>query len=264
MAEFKVLSEAEAALRKLDVLATSASQRAGKAPVVENLLPALPGDNVAKLQKIRQGQDCQVIVEDFQIPPFPFPVLVVLQQDGMPVSNWLELSHPLPANFEMTLPGTATVAPGLFRLSYRVDLGGNQIQSDISEFFIDKTPPNNGMPGDAAVPPPEIVNGLVTREILDALGDITMVIPTPVDVKQGDICMGYYGKTVPGIFVSSHFVGEDTSAPIQIKIPKATIEASGDGLFVFYYAYEDRVGNVGPSSIYFLFNIQLTSTSSHR
>jgi hypothetical protein len=264
MTELKVLSDAEAVHRELDVLSKYAGKRAGQAPVVENLLPALPGDNVAKLQLSRQGQDCNVIVTDLQVPPGspPGETFMALLKDGLVVSQWYEAPIPPPATLFMVLPGIETATPGGFRLSYVVDYGGNQVRSDVSTFYIDMVPPNHGQSGPAAVPPTEIVNGHVTREILDALVTINMTVSTPDDVKQGDIYQGYYGRGEPGIYVSRHIVGEDLSAPIQIKIPKATIEAGGNGSFIFYCKYEDRVGNVGPSSAPFFFDIQLTPSSN--
>ncbi|WP_426618492.1 hypothetical protein ACP3TY_22100 [Pseudomonas rustica] len=267
MSEQKLLSDAEAVLRELDVVSVPVSQQARKAPVVENLLPALPGDKATKLQRSRQGKDCRVIVEDLWLPPGLAQgdaFMVLLKNGSELVSHWMDVPIPPPVKFEMTLAGAFTDTMGLFRLSYMVHYLGNAHKSDTSEFVIDRVAPNYGNPGIAAVPPSEIIKGVVTRKILDALGDITMIIPTPADVKQGDVCMGYYGSRNSGIYVDRHVVDDDISAPIQIKIPRASVEDNGDGVFFFYYIYEDRVGNVGPSSRLFQFEIQLTPVSVDR
>lgn len=264
MTNLKVLSAADIARKKLFVLRQSLSSRAGVAPVVEGLLPALPGDDVAKLQLARQGTDCKVILTGIVPPPGARPgdTFIALRKDKVAVSGWIELPLPPPDPWEMTLPATETATPGPFRLSYLALYGSNQSESEESVFFIDTVAPNHGAPGEPAAPPAEIVNGLLTRDILDALGDITMTIPPPDDIKQGDVYIAYYGKSDPGIYVSRYIVDLDSTLPIEIKIPKTTIEATGEGKFIFYCKYEDRVGNVGPSSKPFELTVQLTPTPS--
>lgn len=90
MTNMNVLSEAELARRKLSILRQSLRRAAGKAPVVENLLPAIPGDDIAKLQSSRQGQACKVILEDVQVPDGAQngDTFIVLLKDDVPVSAW--------------------------------------------------------------------------------------------------------------------------------------------------------------------------------
>lgn len=264
MNNLKVPSKAELARKKLFDLRQALSTRSGTPPEVENLLPALPGDNVKKLQASRQGTDCKVTIAGMVVPPGSSAgdTFVALQKDEVVVSAWLPVPIPPPSPFEMILPAKETATPGPFRLTYKVEYGGNSNTSDTFEFFIDTVAPNHGAPGGEAVPPAEIVNGLLTREILDALGDVTMEIPRPDDVKEGDIYSGYYGKSDPGILVDTFIVDMDSTAPIKMVIPKANIEALGEGPFIFYCKFEDRVGNVGPSSKPFQFDVRLTPAPS--
>lgn len=264
MSNLKVLSKAEAARRKVFDLRQALSTRSGTPPEVEDLLPALPGDNVKKLQAARQGTDCKVIITSMVVPPGSAQgeTFVALQKDSVVVSRWEEVPIPPPASFEMILPAKETATPGPFRLTYIVDYGGNQNTSDTFEFFIDTVAPNHGAPGGKAEPPAEIIDGVLTREILDALDNITMTIPMPDDVKQGDIYTAHYGKSDPAPSVDRFIVAEDSSAPIELVINKTTIETSGEGAFIFYCKFADRVGNVGPSSEPFQFDVRLTPAPS--
>jgi hypothetical protein len=264
MNSLKVPSKAELARKKLFDLRQALSTRSGTPPEVENLLPALPGDDVRKLQAARQGTDCKVIITDMIVPPGSVAgeTFVALQKDGVVVTGWEQVPIPVPTVFNMNLPAKETATPGPFRLTYIVDYGGNLNKSDVYEFFIDTVAPNHGAPGGVAVPPAEIVDGVLTREILDALGNITMQVPTPDDVKQGDIYTAYYGKSDPAIPVDTFIVDMDSTSPIELVIPKANIEAWGEGPFIFYCKFADRVGNVGPSSEPFQFDVRLTPAPS--
>ncbi|WP_395593435.1 hypothetical protein AB4P93_01095 [Pseudomonas sp. B26140] len=264
MTNLKELSKAESTREKLFALRQKLSTRSGKPPEVENLLPALPGDNIKKLQAARQGTDCNVTIIDMVVPPGSVPgeTFIALHKDGIRVSEWEEVPIPPDPSYPMVLPGKHTDTPGPFRLTYEVDYGGVPNVSDVFKFFIDTVAPNHGAPGGEAIPPDEIKDGLLTREILDTLGDFKMIIPTPDDVKQGDIYTAYYGKSDPGIPVDTFTVDEDSTAPIEFELKKTTIEAWGEGSFVFYCKYEDRVGNVGPSSKPFKFDVRLTRAPS--
>ena len=264
MTDLKVLSAAELSRRKLFLLRQSLSARAGKAPKVDNLLPAIPGDNIEKLQLSRQGKDCDVTIEDVQMPPGSRPgeTFIALQKDGRIVSGWEELPFPPEDEYKMILPASHTATPGIFELSYKVDYGGNFNNSEASVFYIDNVPPNHGVPVKPATPPAEIIDGVVTREILDALGGITMIDPHPDDTTQGDRCTGYYGKDAFGFPAGVFTVDEDTTLPIKITIPKSLIESGGNGIFYYYTVHQDRVGNVGPHSEPFKFTVQLTPAPS--
>ena len=263
MTNMNVLSEAELARRKLSILRQSLRRAAGKAPVVENLLPAISGDDIAKLQSSRQGQACKVILEDVQVPDGAQPgdTIIALLKDDFVVSAWEELPLPVPNPHEMILPGTETATPGIFRLKYKVLYASNSTESDPSEFFIDTVAPNHGRPGNKPTPPVEVVDGLITRDILDLLGDITMIIDPPDDVRNGDKYTLYYGKSIPAIPVGVFNVDENSSSPIEIKVPKAMIEI-GEGDFICYCKFEDRVGNVGPESMPLNLRVELTPVPS--
>lgn len=264
MNSLKVPSKAEIARKKLFDLRQALSARSGTPPEVEDLLPALPGDDFRKLQAARQGTDCKVTISSMVVPPGSVAgeTFVALQKDNVVVTEWVEVEIPAPAIFEMNLPAKETATPGPFRLTYIVEYGGNRNTSDVFEFFIDTVAPNHGAPGDEAVPPDEIVEGVLTREILDDLGDITMTIPMPDDIRQGDIYTAYYGKSDPAIVADFFTVGEDSTAPIELVIKKTDIEAWGEGAFIFYCKFADRVGNVGPSSKPFQFDVRLTPAPS--
>lgn len=264
MNNLKMLSKAEAARRKLYVLRQSLKKRAITAPEVVNLLPALPGDqNVKKLQLSRQGQNCDVRVIDVERPEHSKPeeLYIALYKGSDLVSEWIQL----PQNnddFILTLLGVYTASPGLFDLKYIVDYAGVETSSEVSRFYIDNVAPNHGNPGGVATPPAEVIDGVLTREILDAGDYIVMSVPTPDDVAQGDIYRGYYGNLKQGIVVDTFIVDEDTTAPIQMDIPTSLIKGIGDGEYYFYCVYQDRVGNVGKDGEAFKLTVELTPRPS--
>ncbi|MCU7214514.1 hypothetical protein [Pseudomonas sp. VE 196-7] len=263
MNNLKMLSKAEAARRKLYVLRQSLGTRAGIPPEVENLLPALPGDNVKKLQSARQGRDCDVDVKDVQGPEGSKPeeLWIALFKGDEKLTEYKQVPFPN-VDFKMILPGLHTATPGPFRMKYIVDYGGVQNISDESLFYIDNVPPNHGNPGGVATPPDEVIDGVLTREILDAGEYITMTVPAPDDVAQGDIYRGYYGRLKEGILVDIFIVEEDSTSPILMNIPTSLIKGVGEGEFNFYCVYQDRVGNVGKDGEPFKFTVELTPRPS--
>lgn len=96
MSNLKVLSKAAAARKKVFDLRQALSTRSGTPPEVEDLLPALPGDNVKKLQAARQGTDCKVIITSMVVPPGSAQgeTFVALQKDSVIVSGWIEVPIP--------------------------------------------------------------------------------------------------------------------------------------------------------------------------
>lgn len=265
MKNLKVLSKAEAARRKLYVLRQSLKNRAIIAPEVVNLLPALPGDqNVKKLQLSRQGQNCDVQVVDVERPEGSKPeeLWIALYKGDQFVSEGWEQVPTANDDFILKLSGLYTAIPGPFDLKYVVEYGGIFTSSEVSRFYIDNVAPNHGNPGGVATPPDVVIDGVLTREILDAGEYITMIVPVPDDVAQGDIYRGYYGNLKEGILVGTFIVDEDSGAPIEIDIPTSLIKGVGDGEFNFYCVYQDRVGNVGKDSLPFKFTVELTPRPS--
>lgn len=263
MTDMNVLSAAELARKKLFDLRESLRRAASTPPKVVDLLPALPSDDVEKLQLTRQGHDSEVELRDVQVPPGAQPgeIDITLMKGDVDVSGWMPLPSS-PDNFIMVLKAIDTVTEGPFSLRYKTQYASNTFISDPSLFFIDKTPPNHGLPGPVATPPVEVVNGVVTREILDALDGLIMTIDAPDDMKEGDRYYGYYGKSIPGVPIGVFTVTADLTRPIEIKIPKSQIELGSSGDFIFYAKYEDRVGNLGPDSAPLALYVRLTPVPS--
>ncbi|MFJ2428712.1 hypothetical protein [Pseudomonas sp. NPDC087804] len=264
MTYFKELSAAKKSSRKQLSALRKSLLTAGAAPQVEGMLGPIAGDDIHKLPVILQGKDCPVKLNDVQVPPGAKPdeTFISLCKDGVPFGGWVDLPMVPDNPFLMTLGGAFTTTSGLFNLSYKIEYGGNDSQSESLIFFIDTTAPGFGLPATPGTPPVEVIDGLVTRDILADLDGITMTLDAPGDIKPGDIYNGYYGKSDPGVSVGSYKVVEDTTLPIEIKIEKNIIETMGEGQHIFYCKYEDRVGNIGPSSNPFTFTIQLRPTPS--
>lgn len=264
MNDFNDLSVSQSTRSNLSALRKRLLKRAGKAPVVVNLLPALPSDNVMKLQLSRQGTDCEVTIDDVQVPPGAQngDTGIYLLKDDVAITAAVALPIPPPATLTMHIPALETATPGTFRLKYETFYATNTVKSDEFVFYIDNTAPHHGAPGDEPVPDPKIVNGVVTKEILDELDGIPLTIDPPDDMREGDIYTGYYGKSDPGIAVAPFIVTSDLTRPIVFKVPKNIVTTVGPGSCIFYTKFEDRVGNSGPSSIPVDLNIRLTPAPS--
>ncbi|MHC8342855.1 hypothetical protein [Pseudomonas sp. RT6P73] len=259
----KNLSAAELAREKMKAFRRSLAAES-LAPEVFGLLPSIPGDEVKRLQLARQGLDCIVEFARVEIPEGARPkdCDIALTRDRVPVSSWIELPVPVPTDFTMTLPALHTATPGPFKLGFAIVYGSITTYSPTSSFYIDTTAPNHGNPGAEALPPAEIIGGVVTKEYLDAEGGVKMTIASPEDVKNGDIVRGYYGKSNPAVEIGSFPVTDDFTVPITIPIPKASIENGAQGANIFYFRYEDRTGNIGPVSAETNLTIQLTPVPS--
>ena len=264
MTKSQKLSLAQATRNKLADLRRAISARAGQEPEVDDLLPAIPGDDIKKLHSDRQGTDCNVTVENVQVPPGAQPgdTFIRLMKDLIPITSYVEVRiPPLPA-FGVILPGTETATPGVFRLSYQTHYAGNDNTSDESVFFIDDVAPNHGRPFPEPVPDSKIIGGVVTREILEELDGIPLTSVNPSDVKAGDIYRCHYGKSDPAVVIDAFFVTEDFTRIPNFKVPKNIVIQAGSGDFIAYVKAEDRVGNVGPSSDPVKFSIRLTPVPS--
>lgn len=263
MSDLKEVLPAELARQKLSELRRALSGPSDP-PVVENLLPALPEDNIAKLQTVRQGKDCKVNFGHVHIPDGSRPgdIDIFLTKDGVEVSDWIPLPNPVPADFSMTLSALHTATPGPFKLGFTLQYGSSTTLSPTSLFYIDTVAPNHGAPGVAARAPAGIVDNVISKEYLEAEGEVVMDIETPDDVKQGDIVRGYYGYGTPSVGIGVFEFTDDLTEPIKISISKDVIERSGEGSRVFYFRYYDRVGNVGDPSDETKFTVQLTPIPS--
>lgn len=264
MTKSQKLSLAQATRNKLADLRRAIGARAGQAPEVDNLLPAIPGDDIKKLQSDRQGADCNVTVENVQVPPGARPgdTFIRLMKDSIPITSYVEVPIPPPPSFGLILPETETATPGVFRLSYQTLYASNDNTSDESVFFIDEVAPNHDRPFPEPVTDPTIVGGVVTREILEALDGIPLKSVNPTDVKAGDIYRCHYGKSDPAVVIGAFFVTEDFTRIPEFKVPKNIVIQAGQGDFIAYVKAEDRVGNIGPSSNPAKFSIRLTPAPS--
>jgi hypothetical protein len=258
------LSAAQQARQKVRLLRENLLRRAGDPPVVEDLLPAIKGDEVSKLQLSRQGRDCVVTFSNVKIPDSapPGEVDIVLLSDGFAVSDWEALPNPVPSDFTMILGGLHTATPGLFRLQYKTLYASQPNTSDTSVFYIDNVAPNHGVPGKQPEAPAEIINGVITKEILDSPDKIFMIIDPPDDTKAGDIYSASYGKIDFSLPAGNFIVDEDPTRPIEIELPKAIVQQFGQGEFIYFCTYADRVGNVGPPSEPLQLRVRLTPAPS--
>ena len=145
-------SAAQRAREKMKALRRSLAT-VSDAPKVEGLLPAIPGDDIERLQRPRQGTDCTVEFSRVEVPggAQTGDCDIALTKDKNAVSGWIELPVPVPADFTMILPALQTATPGPFSLGFAITYGSTVTYSPESTFYIDTVAPNHAAPGNMAV-----------------------------------------------------------------------------------------------------------------
>lgn len=262
MSSFKKLSAAEKARASVLTLRQRLQRTSVYPPDVPDLLPAIEGDNYVKLKKAHQGLDITISISELVLPDGAREgdTFIALLRNGSPITEFLEVPFPPPTPYPLVVPKVETATPGRFELKYKVLYGTNENDSPPTLFYVDNLAPNHDQPGNTAAPPAEIADGVVTLAYLDSVTNVVMDIDSPDDMATGDVCTGYYGKSIPGIPVGRFTVTSDFSVPVKIDIPSALMKLGSDGEYIFYYVWEDRVGNVGKDSVPFNFELRLTPT----
>ncbi|WP_339547296.1 hypothetical protein [Pseudomonas sp. RA_35y_Pfl2_P32] len=239
-----------------------------KRPILEGLLPDVAGDDNNKLLKARQGVDNNVVISEvLEIIPPPAPgrpLIIRLLWQNSPTGDPLSLVTPVGGSQTLVLPASATVAEGVFLLSYRLEYAGNIYNYDPPvPIFIDKEAPNKHLPGQPLVLPPEYADGRITKERLEANPVIVLTIPLHPDRRTGDICRVYMGASAPGTFINSYTTPDDSSSTMTVELTKAQVENGLEGNRILYYTWEDRVGNLGPDSNELDVIVELTPAPSN-
>ena len=256
MFDLKKYKETEAAIQKTAELRKSVRQAVlNLPPELEGLLPTEIGDPGNKLPLDLQGVDNKVwLYEILYDPNVPVgrPISVQLLWDGNPVGPVIEgLMTPIdPVNdlpVELFLPGLDTQAPGRHQLSYRSVYVINTYDGPEVEIIIDKEAPNHDRPGSPPILP-DVLDGVIDKQYFDNNQTVTVEIPRPLDRATGDIATIYFGKSAPGKLVGIVRAEDNSPANLTYDVPVFDIATAGEGNMIFYYVWEDRVGNVGPPS----------------
>ena len=223
--------------------------------VIEGALPNIPGDEPNKLPKVLQGSERNVVFNNIVWPGSTTPnrnVRVQLAINGTKYGDVLNLRTPITYPQTLKLPADETRYERVFTLSYFVSYGSSSAPSEVengrTQVYVDKSPPHHGTSGEAMKHPPEIVNGVINKSLLEAQEEFTFKVDLPTDKKSGDSIKVFYGSSIPGTFIREVFIGGVGDQEVEFKLHRGDIYSHDEGSRILYYQWRDRVGNEGPFS----------------
>lgn len=253
MTAYKKLTGEDPGRAAMKAARAAKTSRAPTPPKLQGLLPDVVGDEANKLPKSLQGVENDVLIEEVLVitpaPPPGRPVQLQLLWQGVPVGDPVIAMTPIDSSQTLKLPASATIAEGLFSLSYRLTYGGVTNDFAPAEFIrVDKEAPNKDVAGAKIELPAEYSDGRITKERLDIDPVIKMIVPLHSDRRTGDVCRAFIGVSEPGVFIGEYTAPDSGDSAMEVELTKAQVESSRDGKRIIYYKWMDRVGNEGPSS----------------
>jgi hypothetical protein len=253
MTAYKKLTGEDPGRAAMKAARAAIPSRAPTPPKLQGLLPDVVGDDPNKLPKSLQGVENDVLIEEILVitpsPPPGRPVILQLLWQNVPIGDPITTVTPVTSTQTLKLPASATIAEGLFSLSYRLTYGGVITDFSPAEFIrVDKEAPNKDVAGGEIELPTEYSDGRITKERLDADPVIKLKIPLHSDRRTGDIARVYMGASEPGVFIGDYTAPDAGNSDMEVELTKAQVESSRDGKRIIYYKWMDRVGNEGPSS----------------
>ena len=267
MTIYKKITEEDPGRLAMREIRIANSRRAAASPELEGLLPDVDGDEKNKLpaalRNVENNVHVSEILEGAFAPNRQIEFwLTWAGRDIEPSQKFTTTTSPV--SVDAKLPATATVAGGVFPLGYRYTYQGNEyVYHTPVDIFIDTEAPNRGAPGTRAILPPEVVDGLLTKEYLAANNGVLLTIPTPGDTRTGDIVEVFYGASDPAKKIGSFEVSTDHTVPVTVQLTLANVILEGEGRKIFYYQWRDRVGNIGPHSVELVVNVVLKDAPSN-
>ncbi|NWC00493.1 hypothetical protein HX882_31925 [Pseudomonas gingeri] len=255
MSDFKQDQEAQAALKKTAKLREDVRRAAlNLPPELQGLLPLEPGDPGNKLPLSLHGVDNDVLLQEVlysDTVPNGREITVQLLWDNAPSGPVQTLVTPIDPNSDlpvtMLLPALYTASAGRFMLSYQTVYAFNPTKGPEVEIIIDKEAPNHDLPG----PPldlPDIAGNIIDKQYFDNNATVTVEIARPTDRATGDIAIIYFGRSIPGNEVGRVTATDNSPAPLTYDVSTFDVLTGGEGQMIFYYRWEDRVGNLGDNS----------------
>jgi hypothetical protein len=253
MTSYEKVTDQDPGRAALKAIRAARSARVATAPELQGLLPLVTGDDPNKLPKVRQGLPNDVIIKDVleltPAPPPGRPVALQLLWQGVPVGVPVIATTPVITEQTLVLPGTATIAEGVFSLSYRLTYAGESEDFPTPvAIYIDKEAPNKNLPGEAVELPAEYSDLRITKERLETDPVIKLTIPLHSDRKTGDIVEVYMGASAPGTYIDKFETPDDGTDEMVVELTKAQVENGREGKRIIYYIWTDRSGNKGPNS----------------
>ncbi|WP_248769231.1 hypothetical protein [Pseudomonas sp. MWU12-2345] len=251
MFDLKKYQETQAAIQKTAELRKAAREAAlNVPPELQGLLPIVEGDPGNKLPLSLHGVENEVLLREVLYNPTGTPnrpLSVQLLWDGAPVGEIEYLTTPIDPDdlpVSLYLPAIETQSPGGHKLGYISIYVSNEYYGPEVEIIIDKDPPNHGAPGDP-LELPDVVDNILDKQYFESNEFVTVSIPRPSDRATGDTAYIYFGRSNPGAQVGIVTATDNSADDLTVDIPIFNVVSSGEGDMIFYYVWEDRVGNVG-------------------
>lgn len=232
------------------------------APAMSSLNPLLPDTADDEKNQLPQPHGVPL---DIDIPEFEQPVdpgtlyFITLLWNSVRVGGRSSGALPIPTTaFPITLqlPASQTVNAGRYSLTYELNVGGNSNYSDALSINIDNLAPHSGNAGNVVIVPPAVDRDGITKEYLDANGFVAVMIPEYGDPKIGDVIKVYYGVSQVTARLFAEFTRPDVSNVVTVELTADDI-GTVEGEHGIYYTLADRVGNVGPASVFKHLNVRL-------
>ncbi|WP_460115279.1 hypothetical protein [Pseudomonas sp. H2_D02] len=167
--------------------------------------------------------------------------------------------HPIPGPFQpgdfpypTTVSASAFAEEGTYELKYSVEIpSGSTTDSDIAEFVIDKTPPNDNQSSTLPLEFRDQVakdDGL-TKAYLDSVSStgVPLIVPPYAGERNQDEIEVY--ALLKEDLVSFKVFDEEIPNDRTIFIPTIYFTGKDDGQLAFEFKLKDIVGNVGPESV---------------
>jgi hypothetical protein len=206
------------------------------------------------LPRAALADDLTVIVPDWSTPftdPIPYIVIVSWVLAGGLFTEVFRQEFDSPGEKTLIVPRDK-LDPGTYSLSYRVNYGGNPLDSAIKRVTVDRSPPNDNQEPDRLIMLD--VTGDITDDYLSRYGEVRFQVPLYVDVKARDRAI-YYWTDNPDPPDSETEIREQAFSQqdidqkrLIITMYEADIRGRGPGQRYVYYRLRDWAGNRGPRS----------------
>lgn len=208
------------------------------------------------LPRTALNEDLTVIIPDWIVPfedPIPFIIIVSWVLEGGPFTEVYRKSFDDPGEKTLIVPrGNLKLDHGTYSLSYKVNYGGNPLDSSAKRITVDRLPPNDNQEPDRLIMLD--VPGDITDDYLTVHGEVRFQVPLYIGVTARDRAI-YYWTSDPKPPDSETEIREQAFSQqdidqkrLVITIYEADIRARGPGQRYVYYRLRDWAGNRGPRS----------------
>lgn len=221
------------------------------APELAGVLDPITGDDRTLWPKANWGTDIGVVIPPISPKPEVGDVITLVVA-GAEVDSRVIDNPDDPVQFMFSVSAAAIGDEGRYEFSYIFQNADfNLFPSDSVVLTVDRTPPNNNVPGTEPLLPVDLIDNELRLDYLDDRGKLEITVPRSSDITAGDIIEVFWGKVEAGVPVSpaaTRTVSETDTAgtdPLVLDISAAVIKTLPDGHIGIAYRYVDRAGNLG-------------------